>query len=101
MAKFKDHVRRCPVGRPTVECETCGNPKAEGVKHTCRIPEVIGTRRKRTLEEKFFMVAEYDHYCSLGNEYKVLYLTKVKKLNVNEKIQSCWSSCNFSTRFEI
>lgn len=88
MSKFNDHVNKCPAGRPTVECETCGNPKVQGLKHKCRIPEVTGLRHKRPLERKFFMVAEYDIYCSLGEEYKLLYLTKVGKQNVDEKLQS-------------
>ena len=87
-SKFNDHVKKCPVGRPTFECETCGNQRVEGMKHLCRIPEVTGLRHKRKLGTKFFMVAEYDIYCDLGNNYKLLYLTKVGTQNVTEQTQS-------------
>ena len=92
-SKYKDHCDTCTKGCETEECNKCGNIVYVGMKHKCTIPKVTGLQHKRTLEQKFFMLAEFEHYTAAGPMQRALYLRKVGARGVTEKLQS-----NFSAR---
>ena len=87
-AKFERHKSRCKEGVESEPCPVCNNPIFPNAKHKCRLGKLSGVQHKRSYGQKIDMVDEFRAFEDLGPTERSLYLERVKKVGVTEKLRS-------------